>query len=407
MSGKGIVVIGMQYGDEGKGKLVDFLSENADFVVRYQGGANAGHTIKIGDKQVILHQIPSGILRGKKCIMGRGMVINPVTVKEEMKELEDKGFQVKGNLFIDPCAHMVLPEQVDGSKSESGTGRGIAPCYANKAGKKGLRFFDLDVSLQNIHAFDVAARMNLVKYKKFLEEHKDLLEYAQDGSKLLYYAKENNYNILFEGAQGVGLDIDHGQYPEGTSSNPTIGGVMTGSGVSHKFIDMVIGVAKAYVTRVDANGAGPLTTQLDDEVGEKIRDKGGEYGATTGRPRRCGWFDVPLIKYGIRINGIDRIFLTKLDVLSGFNEVKICVGYEKDGEEVGFIPDAIKLRNVKPIYESMPGWEQEITGCRIFEELPENAKRYVNRLMTLLGVPLDISVGPERNQTIMKDSYWN
>tara|TARA_Y100000310_G_scaffold308264_1_gene351201 strand:- start:818 stop:2041 length:1224 start_codon:yes stop_codon:yes gene_type:complete len=406
MKGKSLAIIGTQYGDEGKGKIVDFLSEKADYVVRYQGGANAGHTITVGEKEVILHQIPSGIVRGKKCIMGRGMVINPFTLKEEIENLKNAGYEVKDNLMIDSGAHIVLPKHIDYSKSESGTGKGIAPCYGDKSRKKGLRFYDLVNGIEDYDKFDLDARQNIETYQYFLDEHRDLLDIVGETSFELYLSKENGKNILFEGAQAIGLDIDLGQYPESTSSNTGVGGILTGSGVSHKFLDRVVGIAKAYVTRVDKNGAGPLVTQIDGEIANYLRENGGEYGATTGRPRRCGWFDVPLVKHSIRTNGIDNLVLTKLDVLSGLDNLKIATYYENGSEINGYISDAPGLRKLTPHYETLPGWGEDISSAKKMSELPNNARNYINKLEILLNVPIDVSVGPERNQTIIKGDYW-
>jgi adenylosuccinate synthase len=406
MKGKSLAVIGTQYGDEGKGKIVDFLSEKADYVVRYQGGANAGHTITVGEKEVILHQIPSGIVRGKKCVMGRGMVINPVTLKEEIEMLENSNFSVKDNLIIDPGAHIVLPKHIDYSKSESGTGKGIAPCYGDKSKKFGLRFYDLINKIEDYDKFDLDARQNIETYQYFLDKHRDLSDFIRETSFELYLAKENGKNILFEGAQAIGLDIDMGQYPESTSSNTGVGGIIAGTGVSHKFLDKVVGIAKAYVTRVDKNGAGPLVTQINGKIGDYLRENGDEYGSTTGRPRRCGWFDVPLVKHSILTNGIENLILTKLDVLGGLDNLKIANYYENCSEIKGYIADAPSLRKLTPHYENLSGWQEDISSCKKINELPKNARKYVDRLEELLKIPIDISVGPERNQTIIRRNYW-
>ena len=254
--------------------------------------------------------------------------------------------------------------------------------------------------------FDLDARQNLESYQYFLEKHSDLSDLIEDTSFELYLAKENGKNILFEGAQAIGLDIDLGQYPESTSSNTGVGGILTGTGVSHKFIDKVVGIAKAYVTRVDKNGAGPLVTQIDGEIRDYLRENGREYGATTRRPRRCGWFDVPLVKHSIRTNGIENLILTKLDVLSGLDNLKIATYYENGSKISGYVADAPSLRKLTPHYETLPGWKEDISSCKKMNELPENARNYVDRLEKLLDVLIDISVGPERNQTIIRGNYW-
>ncbi len=412
MVGKGIAVIGTQYGDEGKGKIVDYLAEEADVVVRYQGGANAGHTLKAGDLEVITHQIPSGVLRGKIGVIGRGMVIDPFTLKKEIAELREKGFIITPrNLIIDGGAHLVLPEGIEASKGESGTGRGIAPTYADKHGKSGLRFYDLaDVGRKSWDKFDTEARPNLERHRDFLMEHQDLEEFIRlHVPRDLHDLRKSGKNILFEGAQAVGLDIDAGQYPECTSSNTGVSGILSGSGVSHKDIDLVIGVAKAYVTRVDRNEAGPLVGRMEPEMETMVRDKGGEFGATTSRPRRCGWFDLPLVKHAIMENGIDKIILTKMDVLSGIDTIKIMktIAYDKIGGHPNYIPDAPTLRRAGPgSWVNMDGWGENIRECRSLGELPRNSRNFVLSLENMLGVPVDVSVGPDREETIISEDYW-
>jgi adenylosuccinate synthase len=414
MVGKSIAIIGTQYGDEGKAKIIDHLASGSDIVVRYQGGANAGHTVVFEDKKIILHQIPSGIIQGKTCIMGGGMVIDPVALKEEIRELERNGINdVWMNLKIDPSAHIILPEHINDSKSESGTGRGIAPCYGDKAKKRGLRFFDMLNIDKSLHKFDINARPYLEKYRDFLEKHLDLRRLVENTSVYLHNSRKAGKNILYEGAQAVGLDICHGQYPESTSSNPSIGGIFSGTGISHKDIDMVVGIAKAYITRVDKNGEGPLVTQIGGELEERIREAGGEFGATTGRPRRCGWNDSVLVNHAIRTCGMDRIVLTKLDILSGLPENKICIGYDytpipSEYRNVSgfYLPDAVTLRTASPVYMPLETWDEEINSAKSMEDLPKNARSHISKLQDLFGVPIDVSVGPDRDQTIIRTDYW-
>jgi adenylosuccinate synthase len=409
--GKSIAVIGTQYGDEGKGKIVDYLAEGADAVVRYQGGANAGHTLKAGELEVITHHIPSGVLRGKVGIMGRGMVINPVTLKEEIAKLRSFGIDITPeNLKIDMGAHLVLPEGIETSKGQSGTGKGIAPTYEAKHGKSGLRFYDLLNIKKRLDILDKEARPNLEIYREFLNKHEDLLDFTMENvPHYLWNIKQQGRNILFEGAQGVGLDVDAGQYPESTSSHTGVAGILYGAGVSHKDIDLVVGIAKAYVTRVDKNEEGPLVGRMEPELEAMIREAGGEFGATTGRPRRCGWFDLPLVRQAIRENGIDRIVLTKMDVLSGIDPLKLMevINYEGDSPNYHFVPDAAILRRATPgKMVELNGWQDNIRNCRTCEELPRNATYFVKTLENMLNTPIDISVGPDREETIISDNYW-
>lgn len=397
-------IIGLQYGDEGKGKIVDFLAKDFDYIVRFQGGNNAGHTVVINGDETILHLIPSGIFHNKFCVLGNGMVIDLDKLKEEIQMLERKGVNVLENLLISESAHLILPEDVESSKKDKtgGTGRGITPAYANKYMKEGLRIRDILNIKKPIEEVDLKARPKLSKFKDFLAQYSYLENNIVNVSKILNEAMGEGKNVLFEGAQGTGLDIDYGQYPFVTSSNATAGGICTGVGIGPTKINNVIGVCKAYTTRVDRDGDGPLTTQLESELEKKLRDYGNEYGATTGRPRRCGWFDVVLAKHAIRVNGASEIILTKLDVLDESEELKICTNYELDNKLIEDFPsDAIVQRRCRPVYKSMFGWYQSIKNYNVFDELPIKAKDYVKAIEGFLGVPVTmISIGPERNQII-------
>ena len=402
-----LVVVGTQYGDCGKGKIVDFLSKDADYVVRYNGGNNAGHTIITEDQNIVLHLIPSGVLQGKKCVIGNGCVIDLNFLDEEIGMLEENGFSVKDRLFISEQAHIILPSFIEESKSDKigSTGRGIAPTYSKKSLKEGLRMFDLKyLDLERNDDFRENFNLNKEHLKKFEYLKKNIVNV----SALLNKEIDKNKKILFEGAQGTGLDIDFGEYPFCTSSNTGSGSACIGSGVSPKKIDKIIGVAKAYTTRVDRDGKGPLVTQLDDETGETLRNNGNEYGATTGRPRRCGWFDLVLLKHSILVNGIDSIALTKLDILDSFKEIKICTDYEFEGKNVNYYPaDAFLLKKCKPVYETLGGWEGSIKGIKNFHDLPENAKKFIKRIEELTKIPISIiGTGASREDIIIKDKVW-
>jgi adenylosuccinate synthase len=398
------IVVGMQYGDEGKGKLVDFLAKDADYVVRFQGGNNAGHTVVVNGEETILHFIPSGAFHDNICVMGNGVVLDLVEFKKEIEMLKEKGVDLSDRMLISENAHLILPADVDDSKNDKigSTGKGIAPAYTNKFAKTGLRVRDILNAETEIDDIDLRARENLTKFKDFLLEHSYLKKSVVNVSKVLNEAIDSGKNVLFEGAQAVGLDIDHGHYPFVTSSNCSAGGACTGTGVSPVKIDRVFGVSKAYITRVDREGESPLTTQIDGEIGDLIREKGKEYGATTGRPRRCGWFDCVLAKHALRVNGIKDMVITKLDILDGLDEVKICTHYDLDGGRVDDFPsDAIMQRKCKPVYEVLPGWKEDITGIKTFEELPETAQAYIKRIEELLGVNvMMVTNGPGREECI-------
>ncbi len=390
------ILVGSQWGDEGKGKIVDILSEKYDIVVRYQGGANAGHTVEFGDKKFILHLIPSGILRDKCiCVIGNGVVIDPTALLDEIKFLEGQGISIDGRLFISQNAHLIMPyHKLLDTISESGenkigtTGRGIGPCYIDKVARKGIKIVDL-LNRKVLEAKireNITEKNNLLKkvydqkeldveaiVKEYLEFDKSIDKYIKDVPSYLDQAINDGSSILLEGAQGALLDVDHGTYPYVTSSNPTSGGACTGSGIPPTKITNVIGIVKAYTTRV---GNGPFPTELLDDEGEKLRKVGAEYGATTGRPRRCGWFDSFLVNYSRMINGIDSVAITKLDVLSEFDKIKVCVGYEHDGKQLKAFPtDVERLANVKPVYETLPGWKQDLSNCTSYSDLPQNTKR--------------------------------
>jgi len=415
------VLVGSQWGDEGKGKIVDILSEKFDIVARYQGGANAGHTVEIGDKKYILHLIPSGILRENvSCVIGNGVVIDPNALLEEIKLLEENNISVKGRLFISHNAHLIMPyHKLLDSISESGekkigtTGRGIGPCYVDKFARKGIRIVDLlredslrkkirenleekNTLLENVYnhkGLDVEVIIN-----EYIQFDKAIDSYVTDVPSMLNNAIMEGKNILLEGAQGALLDVDHGTYPYVTSSSPTSGGASTGTGIPPNRITSIFGIVKAYTTRV---GQGPFPSELNDADGEKLREVGAEYGATTGRPRRCGWFDAFLMRYSSMINGVDSVAITKLDVLCAFDKIKVCVGYELDGTKLNTFPsDVDKLNSITPIYETVDGWLEDISECRSYKALPANTQKYLEFISDKANIKIDIiSVGPKREQT--------
>ncbi len=419
------IVLGAQWGDEGKAKVVDYMTLSADIVARYQGGANAGHTVQVGDSTFVFHIIPSGIIHSDKiCVIGNGVVADPVALIAELDELESRGIRVADRLFISGNAHVVMPyhKALEKAAEEDPSGltigttlRGIGPCYRDKIDRSnGVRMTDLmrphklrgklrsaiqskNEILARIYATDVIEENGTID--EFVAYGKRLQPYITDTSALLNNALDAGKTVLFEGAQGTLLDVDHGTYPFVTSSNTTAGGACTGSGVGPTRIAEVIGVTKAYTTRV---GNGPFPTELDDENGERIRAIGHEYGATTGRSRRCGWFDAPIVRLAGRINGLTSIALTRLDVLDTLERLKLCVAYDCDGTELSEFPsDPEQLENCKPIYEELPGWQTETTSARRFNDLHPNARRYVDRISELTGRPVSlISVGPERESTI-------
>ncbi len=423
-------VIGLQWGDEAKGKLVDLLTAQFEIVVRYQGGANAGHTVVVGDQTYKLHHIPSGILNsGVMNVVGPGVVANPATLIREIDSLLSRGIQVDNNLLLSDRAHVVFPwhiledravEEITagiGSENIGTTQRGIGPCYGDKVGRlNAVRLGDLyrpdfQAKIERIVAAKRRMLMGIVPeavasldaeaiFHEFAGYAARLRPFVRDTTSYLLDAVEAQKKILFEGAQGSLLDVDHGTYPFVTSSNSSGVGVSSGSGVPGRWITKVIGVAKAYSTRV---GGGPFPTELSDATGQRIRDLGREYGTTTGRPRRCGWFDAVAVRYTTRLSGVDCISLMMMDVLSHLPEIQICVAYELNGERITHFPSHVDdLRIVKPIYEKMPGWQHDVSQMRRLQELPSGARRYLDRVAELVGRPIEVvSVGPGRDQTIV------
>mgnify|MGYP001567056734 CR=1 FL=1 len=412
-----MVIIGLQWGDEGKGKVVHFLSENADYVVRYQGGNNAGHTVVFDNKEFVLHLIPSGILeKGKKCIIGNGVVVDPEALINEIDFLENKGIKIKNRLFISENCHIILSYHkiLDGLREKiqniGTTKKGIGPCYADKFSRTGIRMCEyLDrETFVSILEKNLEEKSKVIKNiseikKEILKKHSAVVNriknYVTDTAILINDVISKNKKIIFESAQGTLLDIDFGTYPYVTSSNPTAGGVCAGCGISPTKIDKVLGVVKAYTTRV---GEGPMPTELKDKTGARIQQKGKEFGATTGRLRRCGWFDAVAVKYAVMLNGCNSAVLTKLDVLDELEKIKICIGYNYNGKTLKQFPQSRKIiENVKPVYIELPGWEKSIKGITKFNNLPENAKRYVKKIEQLIGTKISIiSNGRSREETI-------
>lgn len=417
-----VVLIGSQWGDEGKGKVTDFLAEQADVVVRYQGGTNAGHTLSVGDQVYKLHLIPSGILYpGKVCVIGNGVVIDAAALVSEMKALQARNIDLS-QLRISDRAHLVMPyhkkfdelEEAGRGKGKIGTTlRGIGPAYMDKVHRAGMRVADLydEQEFRGKLAKILTDKNNLLTkvygmepidaaalFEEYRQYASELRPYVTDTSLLLDGLIRSGKKVLFEGAQGTMLDLDHGTYPYVTSSSPTAGGACIGTGVGPSRIDTVIGVAKAYTTRV---GDGPFPSELKDEIGNRIREVGREYGTTTGRPRRIGWLDAVVLRYACRINGLDYLALTLLDVLTGLDTVKICSGYRYRGEMITHVPASLKaLEECEPIFEEMPGWQEDLSAIERFEDFPDTAKTYIRRITELTGVPLAlVSVGPKRRQT--------
>ena len=415
-----VVVVGAQWGDEGKGKIVDVLAERADLVVRYQGGANAGHTVNTGTGEFVLHQIPSGILQGAVCIVGNGVVLDPETFFTELDALATRGIKVDGKLYVSDRAHLTLPchkllDQAREQRERIGTtGRGIGPTYEDKYGRRGIRVGDLrhlDHANQTVTArvraanemlqlLGAADRADPAEHTELLSRLAPrLLPLAVDAGRVVYEALERGESVLLEGAQGALLDVDHGTYPYVTSSNTTAGGAAVGAGIGPTAIDAVLGVVKAYTTRV---GNGPLPTEAAPEVAQRIRELGGEFGATTGRPRRCGWFDAVVVRYAVRINGLTGLAVTKLDVLDSFAEIPVCVGYRLDGADVDSMPaDVERIDRVEPVYETLPGWQKTLQEVRRLADLPPAARAYLDRLQDLAHAPIRfVSVGTRRDQII-------
>jgi len=421
-----VVVVGIQWGDEGKGKIVDLLTEKADVVVRFQGGNNAGHTLVVEGEKFVFHLIPSGILHGDKiCIIGNGVVIDPFVLLEELETLKARGLTVTPEqLKISSRAHLILPyhkaldigRELKSADRIGTTGRGIGPAYEDKIARRGIRVCDfLNPDVFEKKLAENVKRTNFM-LEKFLHQtvissealtplneklRGQLRPFVTDTSLLLHEMSQKGRRVLYEGAQGALLDVDHGTYPYVTSSNTVTGNVCSGAGVGPTSIREVVGVLKAYTTRV---GEGPFPTELHDDMGEFLRDRGGEYGATTGRPRRCGWFDAMAVRHAVRINGVTNLTLTKLDVLSGIPTIKVCEGYELEGETISsFPPLAGDLEKIVPVYRELKGWEDDITSCRSYDALPGEARTYISVIEEIIGVPVGIiSVGSDRSQTIIR-----
>jgi adenylosuccinate synthase len=420
------IVLGAQWGDEGKGKMTDYLAENADVVVRFQGGNNAGHTVEVGDKQYKLHLIPSGILYGDKLnVIGNGVVVDPKAMFEEIEYLEGLGVKVtKDNFIVSDRAHLVMPyhraldaakEKERGKNDIGTTGKGIGPCYTDKAERSGIRVCDL----MHKEVFKVRLKENIdykneilskiyglealdfdTIYKEYLGYAEKMRAFVTDTSVRVYNAIKAGKNVLFEGAQGNLLDIDYGTYPFVTSSNTIAGGVCIGAGIGPNMINSVVGIAKAYTTRV---GKGPFPTELLDEMGEHIRTVGHEFGVTTGRARRCGWLDIVILKSAARVSGITSFALTKIDTLAGIDKIKICIGYDFNGKTIDYVPASLEdLALCKPIYEEFNGWNDSVAKARSYDELPKNAKIYIKRIEELTDTKISlVGVGPRRDQTIV------
>ena len=424
-----VVLIGSQWGDEGKGKITDFLAEKANLIVRYQGGNNAGHTVVANGEEFKLHLIPSGILyEDKTCVIGNGVVIDPKVLLDELDYLAKRGIKT-GKLLISSNAHVIMPyhrildgleEEARGDHKIGTTKRGIGPAYMDKASRIGIRIIDL----LDKEEFADKLRHNLVEKNNLFQKvygkealefdgiYEDYMGYAErirsmvaDSSLVIDVSIRTGEKVLFEGAQGTLLDIDHGTYPYVTSSNPIAGGACIGAGIGPTRIDRVIGVIKAYTTRV---GEGPFPTELLDEIGEQMRANGHEFGTTTGRPRRCGWFDAVIARYAVRVSGISDFAVTKLDVLTGFETLKICVGYRVNEEIIHEFPQSQKIfKQCQPVYEEMPGWQEDLTHVRRFEDLPEAAKNYILRIEALTGVQATlVAIGPGREQTIVRGEMF-
>ncbi len=428
--GQSVVVLGAQWGDEGKGKIVDLLTERIGAVVRFQGGHNAGHTLVINGKKTVLHLIPSGILRdGALCLIGNGVVLHPGALQKEIAELEAEGVEVRSRLKISPATPLIMPyhialdqarEKAAGGKAIGTTGRGIGPAYEDKVARRGIRVADLHYPEQlaeklraalDYHNFVLTQypKTDAVDFQQTLDEALAFGEYVQpmksDVAGILHELRKQGARVLYEGAQGSLLDIDHGTYPYVTSSNPTMGAALAGTGVGADAIDYVLGIAKAYATRV---GGGPFPTELFDEVGEGIRARGQEFGATTRRPRRCGWIDIVALKRAVAINGISGLCITKLDILDGMPTLKMCVGYQYRGKQTEYAPlDAQGWDECEPVYLEFPGWEESTHGITEWDKLPPAARAYLRALEELSDCPLAmVSTGPDRDANIVLQDPW-
>ncbi len=425
-----VVVVGTQWGDEGKGKIVDLLTEHADLIIRFQGGNNAGHTLVVDGEKYIFHLIPSGILyEGKKCAIGNGVVLDPSVLIEELEELSKRGkavspdrFKISFNTHLIMPYHKALDHAREAAKSEGKkigtTGRGIGPCYEDKIVRNGIKVGDLldpELFREKLNANVKEKNFLLTKllnaqglepepiYEQYMKFAERLEPYIDNVSLLIDRVRTQGGNILFEGAQGTQLDIDHGTYPFVTSSNTVAGGACCGAGIGPSNIDYVVGICKAYTTRV---GGGPFPTELFDEIGDTIQKKGAEFGATTGRRRRCGWLDGVVLSDAVRLNGLNGIAITKLDVMSNIDPIRICTGYKVDGTGYNYMPSNIRMvERIEPVYEEVPGWSDDITNVRSFEDLPQAARDYVRKIEELSNTPVSIiSVGPDREQTILLEN---
>ncbi len=426
-----VAVVGTQWGDEGKGKIVDILSQNADYIVRFQGGNNAGHTVVIDGNKYILHLLPSGILHeGKKCLLGNGMVIDLEGLLNEIEFMKRVGVKLEGRLFVSERAHLIFPyhkeldaasERLKGDGKVGTTLKGIGPAYKDKAGRVGIRIADLEepeefkeklkwnvrekeLTLKYVYNYPVSFSVDKI-YSTTLKLYEKMKDFVCDTVSLLNREIDLGKKVLFEGAQATLLDIDVGTYPFVTSSNSSALGIASGSGVSPKKVEKVYGIAKAYTTRV---GSGPFPTELKDKVGELLRARGHEFGSTTGRPRRCGWLDLFALKFSVMVNDLDGLVITKLDVLDAFDQIKVCVGYEVNGELLENFPSTAKeLERVRPVYETLPGWRKETTKVKSLKDLPPEAKNFLRFIEDYLGVPIYmVSTGPQRDETIEIKSLW-
>ncbi len=426
-----VAVVGTQWGDEGKGKIVDILSQSADYIVRFQGGNNAGHTVVIDGNKYVLHLLPSGILHeGKKCLLGNGMVIDLEGLLNEIEFMKRVGVKLERRLFVSERAHLIFPyhkeldaasERLKGDGKVGTTLKGIGPAYKDKAGRVGIRIADLkdpeefkeklkwnvrekELTLKHVYNYPVSFSVDKI-YSTTLKLYEKVKDFVCDTVSLLNREIDLGKKVLFEGAQATLLDIDVGTYPFVTSSNSSALGIASGSGVSPKKVEKVYGIAKAYTTRV---GSGPFPTELKDKVGELLRARGHEFGSTTGRPRRCGWLDLFALKFSVMVNDLDGLVITKLDVLDAFDQIKVCVGYEVDGELLENFPSTAKeLEEVKPVYETLPGWRKETTKVKSLKDLPPEAKNFLRFIEDYLGIPIYmVSTGPQRDETIEIKSLW-
>ncbi|RTL11015.1 MAG: adenylosuccinate synthase [Neisseriaceae bacterium] len=425
MQSNNIVIIGTQWGDEGKGKIVDWLTEKAAGVVRFQGGHNAGHTLVINGKKTVLRLLPSGMMHaGVQCFIGNGVVVSPEALVKEIKELESIGVEVRSRLKISEACPLIMPYHIaidqarelkKGENKIGTTGRGIGPCYEDKVARRAIRIQDLFndevfkaklaenldyYNFQLEHYYKVATLDFATVYAEVSAYAEEIKPMVSDVSRKLFNLNKEGKKVIFEGAQGTLLDVDFGTYPFVTSSNCVAGGAATGAGISPRMINYVLGIAKAYTTRV---GSGPFPTELTDAVGQGLASRGNEFGSVTGRARRCGWFDAAALKRAVQINGVSGICVTKLDVMDGMEEIKICVGYIRDGKEYDILPfGSDSVVNCEPIYETMAGWSESTAGLKNYDELPENAKKYLKRIEEIIETPIDIiSTGPDRVETIL------